>query len=138
MRVVLRVRILTPEGAVLKCLMDKPMNALELKKCTDYSTATIYRSLKDLMYSNLIKESNGKFELTKKGIELFWNTIIPNSLKSLTEIPPSKMIDLSLRLLRCILEFGLTKDLVQHLARYDPSLLDELMKLLPKEVVVSV
>jgi len=134
-----RVRILTPEGEILKALSNGPKSPINLTECTPVARATVYTNLKDLLLVGWVREENGKYYITVDGVKAFWSRVLPDEVdvdrllkisKELS-IPISKLVILGLRLIVDLLEVGrVPSDLGYLLVSYDPGLLDEIVSII--------
>jgi len=110
---------------------------------TRLGKGTTYYTLKELIVKNYVKEYGGIYEVTREGIEAFWSTILSNDLASklvkVSEeagISTYDLVELGVRLLLDIIEYGMFSDEVKRfIEEYDPALARKLVSLTREEVV---
>ena len=138
------IRILGSEGQILKSLIRKgKSSAPQLSMDTRLGKGTTYYTLKELIVKNYVKEYGGIYEVTREGIEAFWSTILSNDLASklvkVSEeagISTYDLVELGVRLLLDIIEYGMFSDEVKRfIEEYDPALARKLVSLTREEVV---
>ncbi len=137
-----KLRVLTPEGEILKALIkSRRLPAAKIYELTDLGRTTVYSNLKDLIIAGWIKEKDSNYEATKEGIKAFWYAILDELAERLVSVSSSlginsaKLVRAGIRLILDIVEFGLPEEVRRFLVKHDPSLLDLIN---PKEVIVSV
>jgi len=138
------IRILGSEGQILKFLIRKGKStAPQLSMSTRLGKGTTYYTLKELIATNYVKEYDGIYEVTREGIEAFWSTILSNDLASkLVKVSEEvgigtyDLVELGVRLLLDIIEYGMFSDEVKRfIDEYDPALARRLASLTREEVV---
>ena len=139
-----RIRILSPEGEILKALLKEPKTPVQLLKEITIGRTTLYENLKDLMLAEYIERftENNIYKVTKAGIRAFWSEVLPDEvdvgrLLRVSEelrVSSSKIIELGVRLIVDIIEHGrVPSDLGYLLAGYDPGLLDDILSIIRRD-----
>ena len=136
-------RILTPEGEIIKYLMElKVATPTQILDKADIAKTTLYITLKDLLLANWINGTNGRYYVTNEGVITYWSSVLPSGvdvgrlLRVCGElgVSPSKVVELGVRLVVDVLEAGrVPSDLGYLLAGYDPGLLDDLLSIIRRD-----
>ncbi len=142
-----RIRILSPEGEIVRVLATGPLSPTEIVGRVKVSRAAVYNNIKDLLIAGWIIEKEGKYALTPEGVMAYLSEVLPDDvdvdrlagLARVVGVSPMRLVSLGIRLALDIIENGeLPESLGYMLSRYDPSVLDELVSMLErKEEVVA-
>ena len=133
----LKARILTPEGEIIKALMEGPYNTTQILNKVSLGKSTVYNNLKDLLLAGWVVRNGDSYRVTDAGVKAYLSEVLPDvnadfiiELGGRAGFSPLKVIELGVRVLQAIDEASyLPADLVRLLARYDPSLLENLQEL---------
>ena len=131
-------RILTPSGLILRHLLrSKVGSPKNIGDSERIALSTIYFNLKELNLLGYLSKTNDAYRITSAGARAYLSEVLPDvnadfiiELGSRASFSPLKVIELGVRVLQAIDEASyLPADLVRLLARYDPSLLENLQEL---------
>lgn len=71
-----RLRVLTPEGLILKALIEEgPLTPTQIIEKTGISRSAVYSNIKDMMLAGWVIEREGKIVVTEAGREAFWSSV---------------------------------------------------------------
>ena len=71
-----RLRVLTPEGLILKALIEEgPLTPTQIIEKTGISRSAVYSNIKDMLLAGWVIEREGKIAITDAGREAFWSSI---------------------------------------------------------------
>ena len=130
-------RVLTPEGEIIKALMDGPLNPIQIVKKVKIGRSTVYNNLKDLLIAGFIIRNGDAYRVSGAGLRAYFSEVLPDvdadfivGFAGRVNASPLEVVEFGVRVLQALDTAGyLPADFVRLLARYDPSLLEDLQEL---------
>ena len=130
-------RILTSEGEIIRILMNKSLSTAEIVSRAKTSRAAVYNNLKDLLIAGFVIRNGDAYRVSGAGLRAYFTEVLPDvdadfiiGLGSRAGLSPLRVVGLGVRVLQALDGASyLPADLVRLLARYDPSLLEDLQEL---------
>ena len=133
------IRILSPEGEILKALIlgSKTKTIPQIIKRVKVGRTAVYDNLKDLLIAGFVIRNGDVYRVSGAGLRAYFSEVLPDvdadfviGLGGKVGWSPLRVVGLGVRVLQALDNAGyLPADLVRLLARYDPSLLEDLQEL---------
>ena len=127
-------RILTPEGEIIKALMEGPYNTTQILNKVSLGKSTVYNNLKDLLLAGWVVRDGDSYRVTDAGVKAYFAEVLPGvdvdalvGYSKLLGVSALELVEVGVRVVMAVVEAAyIPADLARLLGRYDPSVLERL------------
>ncbi len=131
-----RIRVLTPEGEILKVLIhnSRPRTVPQIVKEVKVGRTAVYDNIKDLIMAGLVVKESEFCKVTLPGVKAYFAEVLPGvdvdalvGYSKLLGVSALELVEVGVRVVMAVVEAAyIPADLARLLGRYDPSVLERL------------